>query len=829
MLKRLINIGLPVLATSFALSPALAQTDGVIEEIIVTAAKRQQTLQEIPIAVSVVTGELIERAQINDILDLQTVVPALRVTQLQTSGNTNFLIRGFGNGANNPGIEPSVGVFIDGVYRSRTSSAMSDLPNLERIEVLRGPQSTLFGKNASAGVISVITAAPNMDGFSGSASVVIGNRSQIIVKGDISGPLSDTVGFSLSAHGNQQDGYFDNLISGSDLNERDRWGVRGQLLFLPSDTITIRVIADYDEIDEGCCGVANLVNGPTGAAIVAVGGQLVAEEPFAREQFLDFDPKNEIENKGISLQADFDLPNDMLITSITAFRNHQRFDNADVDFTSAALISQNSGDTDIDTFTQELRLSQSLDSVDWMIGGYYFDEEVDFNNVLTYGPAFRPFADALSFGGVSGLEAALAPLGIPAGTFFAQGQGTAEFSTLDDETFSIFGQVDWHFNDRTTLTLGANYTEAEKDATLSQINTDVFSGLDFVQIGLGSIFASLVGQGLDPATALAIATGLSTVPCDGTNEPACNPVLALQPLQFLPPFVDFPNSVESGSSSDSETTWTARIAFDASDAINVYASWATGFKATSWNLSRDSRPFPADIAALEAAGLSVNNLNSGTRSAGPEDATVYEVGFKGRWGPHSVNVALFTQEIEDFQSNIFTGVAFSLANAGKQSTDGIEIDAIIMATDSLQLSFSGIWLDPEYDSFPAGAGVNGPEDLSGKTPAGIHEFSITTSATYDFQIGASMTGFVRGEYIFEDEIQIVDNVSKDVASREVNLVNASAGIEWDNGFEVMIWGRNLTDDDFLLSAFPAVAQAGSFSGYPNAPRSYGITLRARFE
>jgi outer membrane receptor protein involved in Fe transport len=135
----------------------------VIEEIYVTATKRQQTLQEVPVAVSVTNSETIEKAQILDILDLQSVVPSLRITQLQSSANTNFIIRGFGNGANNAGIEPSVGVFIDGVYRSRSAGAISDLPNLERVEVLRGPQSTLFGKNASAGIISVVTAKPDQE------------------------------------------------------------------------------------------------------------------------------------------------------------------------------------------------------------------------------------------------------------------------------------------------------------------------------------------------------------------------------------------------------------------------------------------------------------------------------------------------------------------------------------------------------------------------------------------------------------------------------------------------------------------------------------------
>ena len=202
-------------------TPVAAQDDSAsfIEEIIVTASKRETTLQATPIAVSVVTNKDLEQAHIQDIKDLQFLVPSLRVTQLQSSGNTNFVIRGFGNGANNAGIEPSVGVFIDGVYRSRTASALADLPNLERIEVLRGPQSTLFGKNASAGVISVITAKPSLNETTGSTTLTVGDYNQVIVKGDVNGPLSDTVGFSLSGSFSQRDGYYDNLAGGDALGE----------------------------------------------------------------------------------------------------------------------------------------------------------------------------------------------------------------------------------------------------------------------------------------------------------------------------------------------------------------------------------------------------------------------------------------------------------------------------------------------------------------------------------------------------------------------------------------------------------------------------------
>jgi len=823
------------LLAAFIISPIFAQTNNQIEEVVVVATKREQTLQEVPVAVSVVSADQVEKAQINDIMDLQSLVPSLRVTQLQSTGQTNFVIRGFGNGANNPGIEPSVGVFIDGVYRSRSAAALADLPNVERVEVLRGPQSTLFGKNASAGVINVITAAPNLDKLEGSAALSYGNYNQFILKGDIDGPISDTVGFSLAASGNKRDGYFKNLTTGSDLNERDRWSVRGQLLWVPSDRAKLRLIADYEKIDELCCGVANLLNGPTGQAILAIGGNLVPNDAFARKQYLDFDPSNRIKNRGVSLQGDFNFAHDILLTSITAYRDLSRFDNADVDFTSAKMVAVNSGDTGIKTFTQELRLSQSLKALDWMLGAFYFDEKVSYDNVIAYGNAFRPYTDILSMGGVTQLEQGLHALGLlpPTVNFFGAGQGTLDFAGQDDKTISLFGQLDWHVTDRWTLTGGANFTSVKKDAFVRQTNTDVFSSLDLVQTGFGLIFNNLTGLPPTPAnigavpSAAAIAQSLSGVACSASTGPACNPLLGLKPLQFLPPFVDFPNAVEDGHSSDNKVTWTGRAAFQANDNINLYASVSTGFKATSWNLSRDSRPFASDLPALQTAGLTVSNLTTGTRYAGPEKALVYELGFKGRWARSVVNIAAFYQEIKGFQSNTFVGTGFVLANAGKESTKGVELDALWEPTDALQLNLSATWLDPKYDSFVGGPGVSGPEDLSGTTPPGINKLSADASATYNFNIGAARA-FIRGEYIYDDDVQVIENVPASIASRSTSMFNASIGLGWQNGTEVMLWGRNLNNDNFLLSAFPAVAQPGSYSGYPNQPRTYGITLRKRF-
>ena len=222
-------VGLAVAATLLS-AGAVAQESAELQEIIVTATKREQTLQDVPVAVSVTPVETINKASIKDITDLASIIPSLRVSTLQTSTQTNFVIRGFGNGANNPGIEPSVGVFIDGVYRSRSAGAIGDFVDVSRVEVLRGPQSTLFGQNASAGVISIITQKPSFE-WGGYAEATVGNYNTQILKSKITGPLSDNVAFSLSAVRNERDGYYKELKSGADINDRDRSDVRGQLLW----------------------------------------------------------------------------------------------------------------------------------------------------------------------------------------------------------------------------------------------------------------------------------------------------------------------------------------------------------------------------------------------------------------------------------------------------------------------------------------------------------------------------------------------------------------------------------------------------------------------
>lgn len=836
-------------------------------EIIVTASKRSQTLQDTPIAVSVTSAADLKNSQIRDLIDLQSAVPSLRVSQLQSSANTNFIIRGFGNGANNPGIEPSVGVFIDGVYRSRSAAQIGDLPNVERIEVLRGPQSTLFGKNASAGVISIVTQKPQYE-FGGSVEASYGNYNAIVLKGDITGPISETIAFSLGGNFNKRDGYAQDVNLDTDVNDRNRWGVRGQLLFEPTDALSIRLIGDYDKIDENCCIAGNVIAGPTVAITNALAGgpSVDANNPFSYRVYNNFLSSNLIKNYGGSGQIDYDLGN-MALTSITAYRRVRADTNQDSDFTSADLIGQKSDDTAINTFTQELRLTSDFDGpINFLVGGYYFNEKIKQHSQIYFGDDFRAYGNALiqaASGGalsVPTLEGALGTFeGNPAkyaGTFFRAGDGMDEYYGMKNTAFSLFGTVDFEISDRLTFTAGANYTKDKKRFTTDVTSTDVFSGINLdapayaafrnqllfqgglaqqvgSALGLGrSATAAEIGSfaGANPAAFGAISTAVQTYATANQNNAAVNPLNGLKAFQFLPPFLNVPNSVEPGKTNDGDLAYSARLSYKMTDTVNVYATYATGFKASSVNLSRDSRPLAADLAAITSAGLRTTNLVAGSRFAAPEESAVYEVGLKANWSVAALNLAVFKQSIKGFQSNIFTGTGFALANAGKQSTFGVEFDGSVRPVQGLNLTLAVTYLDPKYDSF-----VNSAfGDISGTKPAGIPDLSVAMGGTYTHEFAGGTKAILHVDYQYESPVRVVEGLQgipqniSDSLKREVNQLNASFTVALTNGFELGVWGRNLTNAQYLTTVFPAVAQAGSVSGYPNQPRTYGVTGRFKF-
>ncbi|MEM1403221.1 MAG: TonB-dependent receptor [Pseudomonadota bacterium] len=764
-------------------------TQRSLEEVIVTATKRAQTLEDTPISITVTSAETIDTAKIQDILDLQSVVPSLRTSTDQSTSATSFFIRGFGNGANDVGTEPSVAVFVDGVYRSRTTASLGDFPKLERIEVIKGPQNTLFGKNASAGVVSMVTSKASFE-REGYLEGIFGNYSSAIVKGYYTDALVDEkLAFSIGGSVNQRDGYAENVSGGNDIGERNRDNIRAELLFRPSKTQEWRLIVDHDDLDEICCYSANLVRGDIGDIIELLGGEIAAEAPYDYKVTANEDPSNIARNTGISLQGDIALNDTLTLTSITAYRQNQTRLFNDFDYTSADLTNA-TNELDINTFTQEIRLTSSFDGpFNFLVGAFYFDEEIDQETGIFYGDDFRDYVSFLAgqpFTFQSSIEEAI---GIPVGTFHQGGQGTLDSGTMDNQSITVFGQVDYELTNRLTATIGLAYLDDSKEVTLSQVNTDVFSNIN-----------------LGPE---------------------------LLPLQFLPQTLAFPNAVEDGETDDDNIDYTLRLTFAINDFVNVYGSFATGYKASSWVLANTSAPTEETLQQLFPGGVGRPfNQVVGTRFADPEEAEVFEIGLKTSFSTGYVNVALFDQTIENFQSNIFDGQGLVLANAEEQSVSGVEFDARWSPTASLDVIAALTYLDPEYNEFTGS--ILG--DLSGTTPSNISDFASTVAVTYRFNL-SGYEGYARVDWQYESAVDLRDGGSLNPENailesvghreREVNTFNASIGAtlgRWD----VSLWGRNIFNDEYLVAANPSAAQPGIFNGNPNQPATYGVSARLNF-
>ena len=695
-----------------------------------------------------------------------------------------------------------------------------------------------------------------------------GNYDAIVAKGHVSGPVSDNFALGLAGGFNRRDGFANDPTGGEATNSRDRWFVRGQALYDNGDDLKVRVIADYDRIDENCCAVVNVQPSAFTQALQFIGGQTNdPNDPFADVVYNNFPSTNEVENYGISGQIDYDL-GEVELTSITAYRQTRGDFMQDVDFTSADLLRRMNQQR-FNTFTQEFRATGQFGPVTALAGVYYFNEKVEEDQQVLTGADFRPFANVLLLQQLGQpLTAAEQIIGTlyfnPAqyvGQFFAEGPAESGRFSLDNDALSFFAQFDVELMEGLTLTLGGNYTMDHKTGSTEYESFDTFSGVDLVDAGERLAYvAQAVGtaQGLGrPATFTEIGTYAATNQAqfgqflvDGatfaaaTELPASlNPLLIGQDLQNFPPFINIPNAIEDGKTDDENFSYTIRLAYDVSPDLNVYASYATGFKASSFALSRDSRPLASDIPALIGAGLGVNNLTPGSRFAGPEESTVIELGVKGNWGRYSANLTGFRQDIDGFQSNIFTGTGFILSNAGKQRTWGVEFEGIANPVDPLTLNLAVTWLDPSYVSFP----LSSVGDLSGTSPAGIPEWSVVVGAQWDQPLANGDRVIARTTFNHESEAYIVDGLpafldatlpdggqaqaiaASQQFTRQVDELSASLTyVLTAHDIELSIWGRNLTNDRYFNSLFDTPAQPLSISAYLNQPRTYGLSARVKF-
>ena len=748
----------------------------ILEEVIVTAQKREQLLQEVPVAVTAVTAQQIADAEIYDIRNLQLFSPSVNVTQAASAYQTLLSIRGIGTSGFNPGLEPSVGVFVDGVYRSRTGTSIGDFNNIERIEILRGPQSVLYGKNSSAGVIGYHTRKPEFE-FGSEVKLGLGNYDLKIASARVTGPLIDDVlAFSLTANYHDRDGFILNPTQDITVNDRDRWAVRGQFLWDVTDDVEIRFIADKSKHNELCCAAPIFVNGPTIPLIGLLGGTLtMPPDPFARVVHFDAIMNSFMDDGGLSMQVDWALNDGLTFTSITAYRDFESDSDFDADFTDVDLIHEVGNLTQIDVFTQEFRLtSTGNDKLDWLAGAFFYNQDLHVDGKVRYGNDTRPFFDALTAGAVTQIEMAL---DFPLGTFFMPGTGMVnEVTDSESQSWAVFGQLDYYITDSLSLTVGLRYTDEDKE-------------------GKG------VFKVVDPWAALPLDLLLPPPEAD-----------QLAATQIFPPIDDYDRT-----RNESEWSGNLILSWFINDDMNSYISYSRGFKAGGFILGRDSAD-PDSNAEFD-----------------PEFIDNYEIGLKSRFldNRSQLNIAVFYEDVQDFQTTLFDGVRFNLANAGSIDIYGVELESQTQLTEDLHWLLAVTYLDASYSSYvDAPCPIFDPKpvcDLSGEVKDDAPKWTITTNLTWNKPISNKLVLNVRGEMYYRSSHFTAGDNDPLTWVGGTTLLNASVGIsnnDWT--WDIRIWGRNLTNEQFPQVMFDTTVQPGSYSGYPNDPRTYGITARFWF-
>lgn len=451
MAQGVVGFTLSVVAASAAQAQAQTpmqaeQEPFTVDEVVVTAQRRAQTLRDVPIAVTAIDGDRLEAAGVRDLKDLQILVPSLTLTQTNSEeGGTSIRIRGVGTSGNNAGLEAAVGVFLDGVYRSRSGVAMGDLIDIARIEVLRGPQGTLFGRNTSSGAITVTTRGPE---FTRSAFIqgTLANYDGRKVDAMVTGPLSDTLAFRLNVGASQRDGFFDDVVTGATYNDRDRYNLRGQLLYRPSDDASLRVIADYARRDEACCVAAFSVIGPTSRAAEALGAVFPTLDPYDRQVALDRPIVSDGEDAGLSAELVLSRAWGQL-TAITAYRDFSSTQAYDFDYGSADIAYAPNAALNVRLISQEVRLNGQSGRLDWLVGGYVAGETIDREDSRLFG-------------------ADLAPLFRVPAAFLPAGQGSlSERYRQESFNASVFTHNTVVLSDLWSLTAGLRLTYEEKEAT----------------------------------------------------------------------------------------------------------------------------------------------------------------------------------------------------------------------------------------------------------------------------------------------------------------------------------------------------------------------------
>jgi len=762
--NHLISSFIPVVAL-LAASNVSAQDSAALDEILVTAQKREQSLQDVPLSVTAISGEDIVEGGITSFLDVAMETPNFTMT-VYNIGEPQYFIRGIGTTLDSAGADPAVATFIDEVYIGRAGGSSMDLYDLERVEVLRGPQGTLFGKNVVGGAISIHTSKPS-DEFTSKIGLTVGNYDAISVRGLISGSISDTVNGSFSFSKRGRDGYVENVVDGKDYHDEDNISLRGQLAFAPSDAAEIRLIVDWSEDDHAgnCRNVNNLsLNDPLGLAAVyppvidsTTGGDI-------RKCASSLGAHQKREIGGLTARIDWDLTNSTL-TSITAYRETDYSWSEDLAAMPLGATPFNLIDAaveDSDQISQELRLTSTGDgSVDWLVGAFFMEENVERaeNFVGSFGPPIAAAGFVLLDGDI----------------IYAQENKTT--------STALYGQVDWHISDSFSWSIGGRYANDDKKITQALINLEdpAFDS---------AVLSAMLGFPIDLV--------ILGIPANGPGE-----LFAF---------------VATGDPSVLNVPYTANASDDWSEFVpSTSFSWRFGDNNLVYFAASKGYKSGAYVAQRTTPETAVIPLE-------PEFATNFEIGLKTQFADDRVrlNASVFTIDYTDLQ--VFRLVGSLLVGASADATSsGLELDMTALLTDNWVVKASYGYLDAEYDKF-----ISGSDDFKGNTLPRSADSSFSINSNYTFNLnGGSTIDFglnytQKGDYFIE--------VSNSPASKEDGFGLLNASLAWasaDGSWEAVAWGKNLTDEEFRTHSI--ISNIAGTVDLWNTPATYGLTVNYSFK
>jgi iron complex outermembrane recepter protein len=896
--RLMLSVAPTILACAFA-APAFAQDaaapqaaqadEGSTGDIIVTATRRSEALSDIPLAVSAVTAQSLANSGASDIRALNQLSPSLLVSSTSSEAAAGGArIRGIGTVGDNPGLESSVATFVDGVYRSRAGVGLTELGAIDRIEVLRGPQGTLFGRNASAGLISVITAKPKFN-FGAEGEATYGNFNALRFGGGVTGPISETIAARLDGVYFKRDGFLQDVVSGRRINNRDRYLVRGQLLVQPNDDFSIRLIGDYAKRTEECCGATYLpgqnVSGGNGSPLVyspnSIAGleralyaisnpgstvTLINDDTYARRTSITpgVGYQGNVTDWGISGEINYSF-GDINLTSITAYRDWALVRGQDADFNALDILKRVTNDAGggqrqgFKTFTQELRLQGTAlnDKLDWLVGGYFANEILTLRDNLQYGNDYTRYANCLAVAGAAPTSvnpASATCSTLPAAAFAGYQNFLAPTLTtlngigLDDRyrqksrNYAFFTHNQIKFTDRLSLTLGARYTNERKtlDATFTDNNAYCRTLTSFAALPMG-----------DPRRGL---LGLGTLPC----------VIAALPTGSL---------TQSNVKSEDRVTGTAVLSYKPVDGLLIYASYSRGYKSGGFNLDRSGLA-RTPLTATVVGGISPTATTDSLKFE-PEIVDAFEFGYKLNKPGFDLNIAAFYQKFNGFQLNTFNGLNFIVVNVASCKTDlanadrdlsnatgtctggtksgvsskGLEIEAFLRPIRYVSVNLGLTYTNTRYARNLVGTGgtpfPGALFQLSGARLSNSSEYVATTSFSWTPPLGGSG---LSGLFYVDGRLQSDTNTGSDLDIEKVQdafaVVNARVGLRGpQQKWAIELWAQNLFNERFQQVSFDAPLQGGGttrqtanfgsatnqlYGVFLGEPRTYGITARVKF-